>query len=155
MYTDKAKHTEPYEELRLQVHESPSILLKGLLVIVGTVSVALGILGILLPILPTTPFLLLAAICYSHSSERFYVWLLSNRYFGHYIRDWREKRGLSLPVKLWILFVLMTTMSISIVFFIQIQALKILTSITAIFITAYIYKLPTKSNSPLKENVES
>jgi uncharacterized protein len=142
------------EELRRQVHESRSVLVKVTLVIVGSICVALGVLGIILPILPTTPFLLLAAICYSHSSERFYLWLLSNRFFGHYIRDWRENRGLSIAVKLWVIFVLVVTMGISIVFFIPILPVKVLCIVTGIVITAYIWSLPTKRDVFIDENGE-
>ena len=52
---------------------------RAFFLIVGTLSLGLGILGIILPLLPTTPLLLLAAYCYARSSERFYQWLLNNR----------------------------------------------------------------------------
>ena len=70
-------------------------LIKIILISVGSLSVLLGILGIFLPLLPTTPFLLLAALCYSRSSERFYQWLVTNRWFGEYIRNYREGRGIT------------------------------------------------------------
>jgi hypothetical protein len=72
---------------------------KGVLIIAGTSFAGLGILGIFLPLLPTTPFLLLAAACYARSSERFYNWLLNNRWFGHYIRNYLEGKGVPLRVK--------------------------------------------------------
>ena len=56
--------------------------MKALLVTVGTLSVGLGVLGIFLPLLPTTVFLLLAAACYARSSERFYQWLVNHRWLG-------------------------------------------------------------------------
>jgi uncharacterized protein len=131
-------------ELKGQVHESRSGIVKALLVVAGSICVVLGVMGIILPIVPTTPFLLLAAICYSHSSERFYLWLLTNRYFGQYIRDWRENKGLTYLTKFWVIFVLVVTMGISIVFFIPIFAVKVVLACIGTFITFYILSLPTK-----------
>lgn len=139
------------EELREQVHESHSRLVKILLIVVGSISVGLGVMGILLPVLPTTPFLLLAAICYSHSSERFYVWLLTNRFFGQYIRDWRENKGLTYLTKLWVIIVLAVTMGISIVFFIPLFWVKVILVLIGVFITFYILSLPTK---PREDSIE-
>ncbi len=61
--------------------------------------VALGILGMLLPVLPTTPFLLLAAACFGRSSERCHHWLMNNRWCGDYLRNYREGRGISIRQK--------------------------------------------------------
>lgn len=72
---------------------------RTLLVACGTLSVALGVIGIFFPVLPTTPFLLLAAVCYARSSERFYHWLLTNRWLGEYIRNYREGKGIPLKQK--------------------------------------------------------
>jgi uncharacterized membrane protein YbaN (DUF454 family) len=71
-----------------------SRLMKALLVTVGTLSVGLGVLGIFLPLLPTTVFLLLAAACYARSSDRFYFWLINHRWLGNYIRNHYEGRGM-------------------------------------------------------------
>lgn len=76
------------------------ILLRRLLILAGTFSLALGVVGMFLPILPTTPFMLLAAFCYARSSQRFYHWLMHNRWFGSYIRNYREGRGIPLKQKL-------------------------------------------------------
>jgi len=61
----------------------------------------LGIIGIFLPILPTTPFLLLAAACYARSSKRFYDWLIGNKWLGTYIRNYMEGKGIPLKVKVF------------------------------------------------------
>jgi len=70
-------------------------LLQGLLVTCGTLCVGLGILGIFLPLLPTTVFLLLAAACYARSSERFHQKLVNHRLLGAYIRNYRDGRGMA------------------------------------------------------------
>ena len=67
-----------------------------LLIIAGTIFLVFGIIGIFLPILPTTPFLLLAAACYARSSKRFYNWLMNNKWFGNYIKNYNEGRGVPL-----------------------------------------------------------
>ena len=72
-----------------------SRLMKAFLVTLGTLSVGLGVLGIFLPLLPTTVFLLLAAACYARSSDRFYQWLVNHRWLGRYIRNHYEGRGMS------------------------------------------------------------
>jgi len=63
-------------------------------------SLGLGIVGIFLPLLPTTPFLLLSAFCFAKSSDKFYQWLILNRVFGSYIQNYREKKGIPLKAKI-------------------------------------------------------
>ena len=75
--------------------------MKTVCIILGTVSLALGIIGIFLPLLPTTPFLLLAAALWVRSSPRLYAWLLSHRCFGEYIRNFRENRAIPLCAKIF------------------------------------------------------
>jgi uncharacterized membrane protein YbaN (DUF454 family) len=87
---------------------------RHLLLAAGTLSLAIGIVGIFVPILPTTPFLLLAAGCYLRSSQRFYNWLMGNRFFGNYIRNYIEGRGIPVKVKLFIIILLWVTIGISI-----------------------------------------
>jgi uncharacterized membrane protein YbaN (DUF454 family) len=87
---------------------------RNLLIICGTISVGLGIFGIFLPILPTTPFLLLAAFLYAKSSPRFYNWLINNRYLGEYIRNYREGRGMPLNQKVFVIILMWLTMGVSV-----------------------------------------
>jgi len=74
--------------------------IRALLLVAGTISLTLGAIGIILPILPTTPFLLLSAACYLRSSERMHKWLLGNRWFGEYIRNYQEGRGIQMKTKI-------------------------------------------------------
>ncbi len=87
---------------------------RNLLIISGTLSVGLGILGMFLPLLPTTPFLLLAGYCYARSSKRFYDWLVNNRWCGEYIKNYQEGKGVSLKHKVFAIILLWLTISYSI-----------------------------------------
>ena len=87
---------------------------RQLLIAAGTLSLAVGIIGIAVPVLPTTPFLLLAAGCYLRSSPRFYNWLMTNRLFGAYIRNYIEGRGIPVKVKLFIIILLWAAIGVSI-----------------------------------------
>ena len=68
--------------------------------IAGVLAVAIGILGIFLPLLPTTPFLLLASACFARGSKRLHRWLLSHRVFGEYLRNFEEGRGIPRKAKI-------------------------------------------------------
>ena len=72
---------------------------KAVLVAAGSLCLALAVLGVFLPLLPTTPFLLLASACYVRSSERLHGWLMGNRMLGPYIRNFRERRGIPLRAR--------------------------------------------------------
>lgn len=76
---------------------------RGLLIFVGTLSVVLGLIGAFLPLLPTTPFLLLAAACYARSSERLYQWLFTNRLFGTHLRNYQSGLGIPVATKVYVL----------------------------------------------------
>ena len=120
-------------------------LFRLLLLIIGTLSVALGILGIFLPILPTTPFLLLAAYCYARSSERFYQWLLTNRWFGEYIRNYREGRGMPLRDKIVTLTVLWLTIGFAVAFAVSAWWGRLILVGIASGVTIHIIRLKTQN----------
>ncbi|MDT9407683.1 YbaN family protein [Corynebacterium rouxii] len=67
-------------------------MIKPLLLAIGCVSVALGVAGVVLPLVPTTPFLLLAGVCFAKSSDRFHTWLMEHRILGPYIHNWRNRQ---------------------------------------------------------------
>jgi len=118
-------------------------LLRSLLIVSGTVCVGLGMLGIFLPLLPTTPFLLLAAACYIRSSEKFYRWLIANRWFGRYIRNYREGRGVPLSTKVMAISLLWITIGYSAFFVVDILAVRILLILIAAGVTAHLVLLKT------------
>jgi uncharacterized membrane protein YbaN (DUF454 family) len=76
-------------------------LVRYVLLAIGWLSVALGVIGIFLPVLPTTPFLLLAAACFMRSSKRFYLWLVNHRQLGPWIVDYLEGQGIPLKGKVY------------------------------------------------------
>lgn len=119
-----------------------------LLILLGHICVGLGAIGIVLPLVPTTPFLLLAAACYARGSERFYNWLLNNKYFGQYIRDYREGKGIPLKAKITAIILIWVTIGISAIFFIPLLPVQILLFVIAGVITAYLLRLPTKKSDP-------
>ncbi len=84
-----------------------------LLTAVGMLATALGILGIFLPLLPTTPFMLLAAACFVRSSDRSYRWLINHPWFGSYIRNYREHRAIPLRTKFTAVGVLWSTIGLT------------------------------------------
>ena len=88
--------------------------LRYLLLACGWLSFILGVIGVVLPLLPTTPFMLLAAACFSRSSERFHRWLLNNRVFGKIIRDWESERAMDKTIKVRVLVVVALTFWVSI-----------------------------------------
>lgn len=116
---------------------------KVLLIVVGVVSVGLGVLGIVLPILPTTPFLLLAAACFVRSSDRFYHWLLNHPWFGKYIRNYREGKGIPLKVKIIAIAMLWLAISYSALFVVPILGVKILLFGIAIGVTVHLISVKT------------
>ena len=116
---------------------------KGLLIIAGSISTAIGIVGIFIPILPTTPFLLLAAACYVRSSQRFYDGLLSNRVFGAYIKNYLEGKGIPIKLKIITLALLWITIGLSVTFAVQHVVIRIVLMIVAIGVTAHIVLVKT------------
>lgn len=121
-----------------------SPLVRALLVVAGTLSLALGVIGIFLPLLPTTPFLLLSAACYARSSQRFYDMLMSHRVLGPFIRDYREGRGVPMRTKTVAIAMLWLTLGSSILFWVPLWWVKLLLAGIGIAVTVHLVRLPTR-----------
>jgi len=117
--------------------------LRYLLITAGTFFLGLGIIGIIIPILPTTPFLLLAAACYARSSQRFYNWLMTNKWFGNYIKNYHEGRGIPLKIKIFTISLLWITILTSIYFIVNNFWIEIILFTIAIGVTIHILTVKT------------
>jgi uncharacterized membrane protein YbaN (DUF454 family) len=109
----------------------------------GLICLGIGAVGVFVPLLPTTPFLLLAAACFLRSSERLYHWLMNHRIFGSYIRNYREHRAMSIPSKILVLALLWLTMSYAILSVVKILVVQLLLLFIAIAVTVHILALKT------------
>ena len=125
-------------------------IVKILLITAGTISLALGAIGVVLPIIPTTPFLLLAAACYYRSSKRMHRWLLNNKWFGEYIRNYKEGKGIPLKTKIAALAMLWVTIGVSTVFILNhllpeqlLLPMQLIMIAVAVAVSAHIIRLPT------------
>ena len=116
---------------------------RRLLIVTGSVAFGLGVAGIFVPILPTTPFLLLAAICYMRSSQRLYNWLLHNRFIGNYVRNYLEGKGMPLKMKVCTLVLLWTTIICTAVFATDSLVVRIILAVVLIGVTIHIILIKT------------
>lgn len=116
---------------------------RKLLIAAGTFFVVIGTIGIFLPVLPTTPFLLLAAWCYARSSERYYKWLISNKWFGDYIRNYQEGKGIPLKIKIFAISFLWITILVTVYFFVMNIYFRIILILIAIGVTIHILTIQT------------
>ena len=117
--------------------------LRKLLFLLGLLFTLLAFLGALLPLLPTTPFLIAAAACFHKSSPKFYNLIMNNRYFGKYLRDYQEGKGINVRVKIVALLFLWISSLISVIFFIPFLWLKILVVTIMLAVSLHIYLIRT------------
>ena len=122
-----------------------SLLPKWMFITLGSMSLGVGVLGIFLPLLPTTVFMLIAAACYARSSDRLYNWLLNHKVFGPYIKNWREHRAITRRTKIVILVVLWGTLAFSAFVAVKLLLVQILLLLVGIGVTLFILKVKTMS----------
>jgi len=116
---------------------------KCILVSIGALSVGLAIVGIFIPVLPTTPLLLLAAACFVRSSDRLYTWLITHKWLGPYIRNYREHKAITRKAKITTLVLLWGTIGYTAFGVISYWPLRILLMFVAIGVTIHVLSMRT------------
>ncbi|RZO95400.1 MAG: DUF454 domain-containing protein [Gammaproteobacteria bacterium] len=93
-------------------------------IFLGLLFVGLGAIGVVVPGLPTTPFLILAAACFIRSSQKLYDWLIQNKTFGPYLKDYREGKGIPKKAKILAVSMIIIFVSYSVFFAIENATIK-------------------------------
>ena len=118
-------------------------LLRWLLLVTGFAFLGLAGLGAVLPVLPTVPFLLVAAACFARSSARFYHWLLANRLFGPTIRDWRETRSIPFRAKVSAIALVALVGGSSVLFYVANPWVKLGVGVVLLGLIGFLVSIPT------------
>jgi hypothetical protein len=124
-------------------HGSPVV--RALFFVAGVTALALGMAGIFLPVLPTTPLVLLAAACFARSYRPFHEWLFAHRLFGPILREWHEHRSIPYRTKLVAVGTMAVTLGASIVFFVEPVWLKAALATSGVALGAWLYRLPSRN----------
>jgi len=122
--------------------------LRLLLVAAGTLSLVLGVVGIFVPLLPTTPFLVLSAALYMRSSDRLYGWLVTNRVTGRYISNYRRRRGMTPRHKALTLALLWASLGCSAAFATRSTAVRLVLAGVGVAVTLHVLLLRTCRDTP-------
>ncbi|OLU34326.1 hypothetical protein BVH03_02625 [Pseudomonas sp. PA15(2017)] len=122
--------------------ETRNPLLRYCLLTIGWLSVALGVLGIFLPLLPTTPFLLLAAACFMRSSKRFYLWLVEHPRLGPWIRDYLAGEGIPRKAKIYAISLMWLSIGLS-CWLVPLIWARLFMLTSAVLVSLYILKQKT------------
>ena len=119
-------------------------LLRYFWLFLGLILTLIGLIGIIIPGLPTTPIMILAAACFFRSSEKLYNWVIRNKYFGHYVKNFREYGGMPKKAKIYAFIFIWGFVSVSVFIGISNDLLwaKIMTLIGAIIGTIYVAYIP-------------
>lgn len=124
---------------------------KLVLNIIGVLAVVLGIVGIFLPLLPTTPFLLLAAACFARSSERMHGWLLNHGMFGSYLRAYEEGKGIPARAKVVALVMMWSSLAYAMWRFDRLWLQAALLAVGT-GVTLYLLRLPTNRETQQRDS---
>lgn len=123
---------------------SQNPLVRAGLIASGWICVVLGVAGIFLPLLPTTPFLLLSAACFARSSDRFHHWLITHPRLGAYIQGYLDGSGLPLKAKIYTLLLMWSSLIFTAFFLVDSPYPKIILPLIGVGVSVYIWRLPTR-----------
>jgi uncharacterized membrane protein YbaN (DUF454 family) len=118
-------------------------MMRGIYIVVGTIALVIGAIGLFLPIIPTTPLVILAAACYYRGSDRLHNWILSSRWFGETVKNYQEGRGLNRDTKVRAISMMWAMILISAGFFVSNLFVRVAIICVAIGVTVYLVRLPT------------
>lgn len=121
------------------------------IILIGTLSLGLGVLGIFLPVLPTTPFLIVALACYLRSSPKLYHFILHHKYLGPYVKDYVLGKGIPIKAKKKAIFMIWLTISFSVIFILDQLILRALLLVIASCVSVYIWTRKSLKE-PIKKN---
>lgn len=138
-----------------EVHPHRSRAMRWIYLGSGTVLVGLGILGLILPLLPGTPFLLLAAACYARASQRFYNWLLNNRFVGPSIAQWRRSRRIPRTARRRAILVVVIVFALTVLFVAKTAWLRGLYALLGTLVVAILLRLQVSETDELTAVVSS
>ena len=116
---------------------------KYIYLIVGSFALVAGIIGVFLPILPTTPFILLSAWCFFRSSDKLYEWVINNETFGPTIMNYQQGKGITQKTRIRAIVMMWATISVSAYFFVSNLYVIGIMYLVAISVSVYLYRLPT------------
>lgn len=113
-------------------------------IVVGHLCLALGITGVILPVLPGVVFLIASAACYARGSMRFYNWLLGHKLLGPPVRDWEEHRAMTVQAKVVSILMLVGGIAVTILFVVKLLWLRVMLAVMAIGLTTLILIIKTR-----------
>jgi uncharacterized membrane protein YbaN (DUF454 family) len=137
--TDK----KPVFYYRPKTNQFASPPVRWLFLFLGWIFFILGIIGILLPVMPTAPFILLAAGCWARSSRRFHFWLINHRFFGKFVRDWEDRHAVPRYAK-WLATIMMALSTSMLFYRLPDDMMWIAWAVAAVCsgVAVYLFRLP-------------
>jgi uncharacterized protein len=133
-----------------EVRKHDSRAMRVLFIVLGFSFVGVGVAGVVLPVLPATPFFLLAAACFARASERFYNWLLNNPAVGPAIQEWRRYRSIRYRTKLFAIGLMTVTLAVSIIFFVPDAYLKAGLAVLGVLLAIGLWRIPSR-DAPVRK----